>query len=120
MNATSSISARVDATTLKDLDRLAEELDRSRSWLVAQAVREYVDREAEMLAEAEHYALNEAETRSVVIVGSHKWHPGVIGIEPSRDEVRRLHEVSLTALEPLGEPAEPLRQLSTYMAVRTK
>ena len=47
-------------------------------------------------------------------------YPGVIGIEPSRAEVRRLHEVSLTALEPLGEPAEPLRQLSTYMAVRTK
>jgi geranylgeranyl pyrophosphate synthase len=47
-------------------------------------------------------------------------YPGVIGIEPSRAEVRRLHEQSLTALEPLGEPAEPLRQLSTYMAVRTK
>ena len=38
MNTTSPISARVDETTLKDLDRLAEELDRSRSWLVAQAV----------------------------------------------------------------------------------
>lgn len=49
MNATSPISARVDATTLKDLDRLAEELDRSRSWLVAQAVREYVKRETEFL-----------------------------------------------------------------------
>lgn len=49
MDATSPISARVDATTLKDLDRLAEELDRSRSWLVAQAVREYVKRETEFL-----------------------------------------------------------------------
>ncbi|HVU62748.1 MAG TPA: polyprenyl synthetase family protein [Phycisphaerales bacterium] len=47
-------------------------------------------------------------------------YPGVIGIEPSRAEVRRLHEASLAALEPLGEAAEPLRQLSTYMAVRTK
>lgn len=47
-------------------------------------------------------------------------YPGVIGIEQSRAEVRRLHEASLTALEPLGEAAEPLRQLSTYMAVRTK
>jgi geranylgeranyl diphosphate synthase, type II len=47
-------------------------------------------------------------------------YPGVIGIEPSRAEVRRLHEQSLTALEPLAEAAEPLRQLSTYMAVRTK
>jgi predicted transcriptional regulator len=49
MNTTSPISARVDETTLKDLDRLAEELDRSRSWLVAQAVREYVKRETEFL-----------------------------------------------------------------------
>lgn len=49
MDATSPISARVDATTLNDLDRLAERYDRSRSWLVAQAVREYVDRETEFL-----------------------------------------------------------------------
>jgi predicted transcriptional regulator len=49
MNTTSPISARVDETTLKDLDRLAEELDRSRSWLVAQAVSEYVKRETEFL-----------------------------------------------------------------------
>ncbi len=46
-------------------------------------------------------------------------YPGVIGVEPSRAEVRRLHEVSLTSLEMFGEAAEPLRQLSTYMAVRT-
>lgn len=49
MDATSPISTRVDATTLNDLDRLAERYDRSRSWLVAQAVREYVDRETEFL-----------------------------------------------------------------------
>lgn len=47
-------------------------------------------------------------------------YPGVLGIERSRAEVRRLHEASLVALEPLGEAAEPLRQLSTYMAVRTR
>lgn len=41
-------------------------------------------REAEMLAEAESAALAEAETRSVVIVGSHLWHPGVIGIAAGR------------------------------------
>jgi geranylgeranyl diphosphate synthase type II len=46
-------------------------------------------------------------------------YPGVIGIEPSRAEVRRLHEVSLASIEVFGEAAEPLRQLSTYMAVRT-
>jgi single-stranded-DNA-specific exonuclease len=41
-------------------------------------------REAEMLAEAETEALAEAERRSVVIVGSHRWHPGVIGIAAGR------------------------------------
>ncbi len=41
-------------------------------------------REAEMLAEAETAALAEAELRAVVIVGSHLWHPGVIGIAAGR------------------------------------
>jgi single-stranded-DNA-specific exonuclease len=41
-------------------------------------------REAEMLAEAETAALAEAETRAVVVVGSHRWHPGVIGIAAGR------------------------------------
>jgi predicted transcriptional regulator len=49
MNISASISARVDNATLDDLDRLAERFDRSRSWLVAQAVREYIDRETEFL-----------------------------------------------------------------------
>lgn len=47
-------------------------------------------------------------------------YPGVLGIEQSREEVRRLYELSLSVLEEFGERAEPLRQLSTYMAVRTK
>jgi single-stranded-DNA-specific exonuclease len=41
-------------------------------------------REAEMLADAETAALAEAESRSIVIVGSHRWHPGVIGIAAGR------------------------------------
>jgi single-stranded-DNA-specific exonuclease len=41
-------------------------------------------REAEMLADAEAEALAEAEKRAVVIVGSHRWHPGVIGIAAGR------------------------------------
>ena len=49
MDATSPISARIDAGILNDLDQLAERYDRSRSWLVAQAVREYVERETEFL-----------------------------------------------------------------------
>jgi single-stranded-DNA-specific exonuclease len=41
-------------------------------------------RETEMLADAETAALAEAEKRNVVIVGSHLWHPGVIGIAAGR------------------------------------
>lgn len=41
-------------------------------------------REAEMLVEAEAAALAEAERRAVVIVGSPRWHPGVIGIAAGR------------------------------------
>ncbi|ABF52301.1 CopG family ribbon-helix-helix protein [Sphingopyxis alaskensis] len=50
MDATTPITTRLDAVTLETLDRLAERYDRSRSWLVAQAVRQFVEREAEMLA----------------------------------------------------------------------
>ena len=50
MESTSPVTARLDAATRETLDRLAEYYDRSRSWLVAQAVREYAEREAEMLA----------------------------------------------------------------------
>lgn len=46
--------------------------------------------------------------------------PGVHGVERSREFVRKLHDTSLAALEPLGAPAEPLRQLASYMAVRTR
>jgi len=51
-------------------------------------------REAEMLAEAETAAIAEAEHRSVVIVGSHRWHPGVIGIAAGRLK-DRLHKPTI-------------------------
>jgi geranylgeranyl pyrophosphate synthase len=47
-------------------------------------------------------------------------YPGVMGVEASRAEVARLHEASIAALAPLGPAAEPLRQLASFMAVRTK
>ena len=50
MDSTTPITTRLDAATLETLDRLAERHYRSRSWLVAQAVRQFVEREAEMLA----------------------------------------------------------------------
>ena len=47
MNRPAAITARVDEATADKLDQLAEELDRSRSWLIAKAVQEYVERETE-------------------------------------------------------------------------
>jgi predicted transcriptional regulator len=44
------ISARIDAETSAKLDALAEQSDRSRAWLVADAVREMIQREDELMA----------------------------------------------------------------------
>ncbi len=43
------ISARIDVETSAKLDALAEQSDRSRAWLVAEAVREMVRREEELM-----------------------------------------------------------------------
>ena len=50
MNKQTVISTRIDADTIALVDNLATAQGRSRAWLVAQAVREYAEREAEMLA----------------------------------------------------------------------
>ena len=50
MTTHSVISTRIDADTMALMDNLATAQGRSRAWLVAQAVREYAEREAEMLA----------------------------------------------------------------------
>jgi len=47
-------------------------------------------------------------------------YPGVYGVERSRDEVRRLHDLALDAIRPLGPAADPLRRLCSYMAVRSR
>jgi len=39
---TTAFTVRLDETTLAKLDQLAEKTDRSRSWLVTQAVYDYV------------------------------------------------------------------------------
>ena len=43
------VTARLDAEISAELDRLAEHQDRSRSWLVAQAIERYVRAEGELL-----------------------------------------------------------------------
>lgn len=47
-------------------------------------------------------------------------YPGVLGIEHSRAEVDRLHIDSLDVLQPFGTRADPLRQLTDYLAHRTR
>lgn len=47
-------------------------------------------------------------------------YPGVHGIDASRAQVRELEEEALAAVQDLGASAEPLRELATYMAVRTR
>jgi len=47
-------------------------------------------------------------------------YPRVLGVERSRVLVRELEEEAIAALAPLGGPAEPLRALSRYLAVRTR
>jgi geranylgeranyl diphosphate synthase type II len=46
--------------------------------------------------------------------------PGLLGIEASRREVARLREAAHDAINALGQPAQPLRDLCDAMAVRTK
>lgn len=46
--------------------------------------------------------------------------PAVHGLERSRAEIQRLADEALSALESLGEPAEPLRELCRWTAVRTR
>ena len=41
-----TVSVRLDDDTLKKLDMMAKAADRSRAWLMSQAVRQYVDHEA--------------------------------------------------------------------------
>ncbi|MGE4198106.1 MAG: polyprenyl synthetase family protein, partial [Phycisphaerales bacterium] len=47
-------------------------------------------------------------------------YPGVHGIETSRAQVRELEREALAALHELGPQAEPLRELASYMAIRTR
>jgi len=47
-------------------------------------------------------------------------YPGILGLDASRAEVKRLRLEAENALECLGTAAEPLRVLCEYMAIRTK
>ncbi|MBC7772019.1 MAG: polyprenyl synthetase family protein [Pyrinomonadaceae bacterium] len=47
-------------------------------------------------------------------------YPAVHGIDASKQHVRELESAALSAIAPLGESAEPLRELASYMAIRTR
>ena len=47
-------------------------------------------------------------------------YPSVLGLEGSRREVRRLGAAGISALEPLGASADPLRELCDHLAVRNR
>ena len=47
-------------------------------------------------------------------------YPGVHGVQATRDRIRQLATDAREALQPLGERAESLIELSGYMAVRTR
>jgi geranylgeranyl diphosphate synthase type II len=47
-------------------------------------------------------------------------YPAVLGVDASRREVERLHGEACRALEPLGSAATPLRELSAWLAERTR
>jgi geranylgeranyl diphosphate synthase type II len=46
--------------------------------------------------------------------------PGLLGIEPSYAEIRRLESEAMASLESLPKAADPLRDLCHFLAVRTR
>ena len=51
--ALKATSVRLDEDTLERIGQMAEAIDRPRAWLMAEAIRQYVDREQWMVEEIE-------------------------------------------------------------------
>ena len=47
-------SIRLDDATLDQIDRLAEAMDRPRAWLMAYAIKQYVEREQRFIREVDN------------------------------------------------------------------
>ncbi len=78
-------------------------------------------REAEMLAEAETAAIAEAEKRNVIVVGSPRWHPGVIGIAAGRLKDRLNKPTIVLAASrrksrPKAQAAQPMASISALQS----
>lgn len=67
--ATKTASIRVDDGTLARLDRVARSMDRSRSWIVGQAIERYLDHEEWFLEQVEQ-GIAEAERGDLVPHGA--------------------------------------------------
>ncbi len=50
MSKTTVVTARINSEIVADLDRLATHYDRSRAWLIANAIDQYVKHENEFVA----------------------------------------------------------------------
>lgn len=50
MSKSAVITARLESDTAAKLDLLAEKLDRSRAWVIAKAIDQYVNEELEFMA----------------------------------------------------------------------
>lgn len=69
----SVVSVRLEVEVLSALDDLAGEMDRSRSYLIGQAVREFVEREAGSLAAIREGERDLKEGRSIPHEKVSKW-----------------------------------------------
>ena len=96
-----------DATQLTALSGYAEAIG-----LMFQVVDDLLDvtQSSEMMGKATH---KDAERGKLT-------YPGLLGVDGSREEVQRLQAEAHKALKPLGDAAQPLRDLCDYMAVRDR
>lgn len=102
-----AMCAGADADALAAITRYAEDLG-----LVFQIVDDLLD----VTQTTEHLGKKAGKD-----AGAGKLtYPSVLGIERSRDEVRRLHRESLEVLTRFGAAATPLCKLADYLANRTR
>lgn len=69
--ASRTMTLRLDAATLRRLDQLAEVTDRSKAWLAAQAVRDYLELN-EWQTQAINAAVKRADSRGAKFIDHEK------------------------------------------------
>ena len=102
-----AISGGADAGTLNRLSRYGDAMG-----LMFQVVDDILDE----TQSTEHLGKAAGKDRDA----GKMTYPGIFGLDESRRQVQALLAEALDALSPLGEPAEPLRQLAHALATRTR